>query len=166
MAAAFIAIAAVLLLGAGIGKVLAPDPASDALGALGLPSHPSLVRIGALVECLLAATALLVSSMAVQVLLGCSYLAFAVFVALLRRQPSAMSCGCFGGEGELPSLRHVVVNLALAAGCLLAAATGSSSLVALLRADSVTGLATALLSACGAWIVVLLLRGGTEAMST
>jgi hypothetical protein len=139
VAAALLALSAVLLVAAGTSKVVQPDPAADALGVAGLPSSPLLVRCGALAEALLGIAALIWAGVVIDALVALSFVAFAGFVELLRRRPDAESCGCFGGEGEVPSLRHVVGNLLLAAGCVVAAVLRAPSAVAVLRHSAGVG---------------------------
>ena len=162
MAAAFVTVSALLLLVAGVAKVIHPDPASDALGALRLPSHPLLVRVGALLETGIALFALVSPSPLGAILVGASFLGFALFVALLRRQPDAVSCGCFGGEGETPSGRHVAINLALGVGCLLAAATAAPSTAHLIRHNISLGLLFLAVCVCAAWLCGLVLQDRTR----
>jgi len=158
MAAIVVTVAAVLLLVAGGAKIARPEPASNALGVVGLSAPPILVRIGAGIEMLIALAALVLPGPIPSILVGASYLAFAGFVLLLRRHPEAESCGCFGVEDEPPSWRHVVVNLLVGVGCLGAAATSSPSVAALWREDWITGLLFVVLSLTAAWLVGLVLR--------
>ena len=162
MAAAFLALSAVLLVAAGASKVVEPDPAADALGVAGLPSQPLLVRGGALVEALLGIAALIWAGIVIDVLVALSFVAFAGFVELLRRRPDAESCGCFGGEGEVPSLRHVVGNLLLAAGCVVAAVTSAPSALVVLRHSTGTGLVFLVATIVAAWLAGMVLRGGAQ----
>ena len=152
-----------LLIAAGALKVIAPAPASDALGVAGLPSHPTIVRVGAAVEVFLGIAALVWATMAIDLLVALSFAAFAAFVELLRRKPDAQSCGCFGGTGEVPSGRHVLGNLVLALGCAVAAATGAPSMVVLVQRHVGLGLVFVVASAAAAWLAALLLSGGPKA---
>lgn len=157
MTAVFVSISALLLAVAGIAKVIAPDPASDALGVLGLPSHPALVRLGAGAEVLIAVVALTLSGPIGPALVGVSYLAFAVFVALLRRQPGGASCGCFGGEGEVPTLRHVIVDVIFGVGCLAAAFLDAPAAMGVIKADLLLGVGFLLVSGVAAWLAAVIL---------
>ena len=152
-----------LLIAAGVLKVIAPAPASDALGVAGLPSHPTIVRVGAAAEVFLGIAALVWATMAIDLLVALSFAAFAAFVELLRRKPDAQSCGCFGGTGEVPSGRHVLGNLVLALGCAVAAATGAPSMVVLVQRHVGLGLVFVVASAAAAWLAALLLSGGPKA---
>jgi hypothetical protein len=158
MLAVLVSVAAILMLAAGGAKVIRPDPATDALGLVGLGVPQSVVRLGAGIEVLVALAALLLPGPVPSLLLGVSYLGFAGFVLLLRRTPGAESCGCFGTSDEPPSMRHVLVNLLIAAGCIAAAVVGSPSAGSLLRADWSVGALFVVLSLTAAWLVALLLR--------
>ena len=162
MAATFVTVSSFLLLVAGVAKVINPAPASDALGALRLPSHPTLVRAGAVVEVLIALLALVAPGPLGAILVGVSFLFFAAFVALLRRQPDAVSCGCFGGEGETPSGRHVIINLVLGIGCLGAAITTAPSALHLIRHDLPLGILFLVICTCAAWLCGLVLQDRTR----
>lgn len=158
MAAAFVSVAALVMLVAGLAKVIEPDPARDALGVLGVSAPALLVQIAAGVEVLVALAALLLSGPIPALVVGASYLAFAGFVALLRRDPDAGSCGCFGAAEEPPSLRHVVVNVVIGLGCLAAGASGALSTLSLLRENWARGALFVVLSVAAAWLVGLVLR--------
>ena len=160
MSTALLTIAGFLLIVAGGLKVIVPGPATDALAVAGLPSHPVLVRAGALAELLLGVAALVWADPIVAILVALSFAAFAGFVERLRRRPDAPSCGCFGGDGEVPSVRHVVGNLALAAGCVVAAITHAPSMITLLRQHPSTGVVFVVAAATAAWLAGLVLRGG------
>jgi len=155
--ATFVTVGALLLLVAGLARIIAPKPASDALGVVGLPSHPLLVRVGSAAEGAIAVTALIAPGPGGPLLLGVPHGAFAVFIVLLRRQSDAGSCGCFGAEGETPSIRHVIVNGIVAAGCVLATLVGSPSTLTILRSHVSLGLASFVLCSLGAWLGGLVL---------
>ena len=96
-------VAAGLLVLAGAQKVLDPAMTVGALRALGLPSAPALVRVGAATEMVLGASALSTGDPALWVLVAVSYLAFAlVVVAAIRKGTMIGSCGCFGREDTPP----------------------------------------------------------------
>jgi hypothetical protein len=116
-----------LLLAAGAAKVADPTRTVGALRALGWPSSPGLVRVGAGVEAVVGAAALVVGGPVVAVLVAGSYVGFAAFVAAaLRAGTPVGSCGCFGRADTPPRPRHVAVDLGLAAGAGLAAAAGGA----------------------------------------
>ncbi len=143
------------LLGAGAAlKVARPATTARALGEMGLPGSPALVRVGAAAELAIATAAALDGSRPFAALVAASYLAFAAFVAAaLRRGVPLSSCGCFGAEDTPPTAVHLGLNLAAAAtagavalgladgGGLAAVADMDASL--LLRAAFVLSTATA-----------------------
>jgi hypothetical protein len=165
MAAVLVSVAAILMVVAGAAKVVRPEPAANALGVLGIGAAPLAIRLGAGLEVLIGLAALVAPGPLAALALGASYLGFAAFVLVLRAKPGAESCGCFGADDEPPSLRHVVVDALLGAGCLLAAATGAASAGSLLRADWVEGAVFVVLSATAAWLVGLVLRHARWATS-
>jgi methylamine utilization protein MauE len=115
--------AALLLVGAGAGKVVDPSRTVGALRALRWPSSPWLVRIGGMVETLLGVAVLVEGGRSLALLVAASYLGFAVFVLLaLAASTPIGSCGCFARADTIPSGRHVVVVVLLAVGALVAAA--------------------------------------------
>lgn len=108
------AAAALLLLVAGLAKVIRPAPTSDLLATFGLPAaHPVAMAIG-VVECAVGVTALAVGGPLIAAVVGTIYAVFAVVVVRAMRVGAA-SCGCFGRVDAPPSWIHVVGNLALAA---------------------------------------------------
>jgi hypothetical protein len=109
-------VAASLLALAGAQKLLDPTMTVGALRALGLPSSPLLVRVGASVELALGVAALAVGGAVLWWGVALSYVLFAWFVvAALRRGTMIGSCGCFGREETPPHPTHVVLDLGLAA---------------------------------------------------
>jgi hypothetical protein len=115
-------VAAALLALAGAQKLLDPSMTVGALRALGLPSAPPLVRLGAAVELGLAVNAVVVGAGAVWLLIAASYLLFAGFVLLaLRRGAPVGTCGCFGRADTPPHPLHVGLDVVLAAVAVSAA---------------------------------------------
>ncbi len=114
--------AASLLVAAGAGKVLDPQPLVRALRSARLPATPSLVRVFALGEVLLGLLAVVTGARAAAVGVALSYAAFSGFVLLARRRGGVLaSCGCFGKDDTPPTMTHVVVT---------AGAAGSAAAVA------------------------------------
>lgn len=108
------AAAALLVLVAGLAKLVRPAPTSQLLATLGLPEHPALtVGIG-LGECVVAVAALAVGGPGPAIAVGALYLGF-VMVVWRAIAAGAASCGCFGRVDAPPSWIHAVGNLALAA---------------------------------------------------
>lgn len=117
MTAGLLGAAAILLVIAGAGKVVDPTRTAGALKELGWPSSPGLVRLAALAETVLGATALVVDSRVAGLLVAASYLGFTLFVmAALRADTPLATCGCFAQADTPPRPAHVVVT-ALLAGC-------------------------------------------------
>jgi hypothetical protein len=130
VASGLLGAASVLLLAAGASKVVDPTRTAGALAALGWPSSPLLVRIGAGAEAALGALGLAVGGPVVGTLVALSFAAFAVFVArALRAGTPVGTCGCFGQADTPPRPLHVAVDLALAAGAAVAAAADPAPLL-------------------------------------
>jgi len=109
-------VTAALLGAGGASKVVRPAPTARALGVMGLPSSPTLVRLGAGAELAVAAGAMAGAGRVFAFLVAASYLGFAAFVlAALRRGSPLSSCGCFGVADTPPTAVHVGINLAAAA---------------------------------------------------
>jgi len=122
LAGPFVVAAALLGLG-GASKALEPNDTARALGTLGLPSSPALVRVGGAAELVIGVGALAFGNRVFAVLVGLSYLGFLAFVVLaLVRHAPLRSCGCFGKADTPPSAIHVTVNAAavLVAGAVVA----------------------------------------------
>jgi hypothetical protein len=121
---------ALVLLVAGAAKVADPSRTAGALRGLGWPSSSVLVRVGAGVELLVGAGALVFGGPVLAGLVAVSYLAFALFVATALTSGTPIgTCGCLGRADTPPSALHVVVDAALAAGALAAAATSADPLL-------------------------------------
>jgi hypothetical protein len=122
--------AALLLVAAGAAKVADPSRTAGALAALGWPSSPQLVRIGAAAELVLGAAALVVGGPGLAVLVAASYLTFGLFVmTALRAKTPIGTCGCFGSADTSPKPLHVTVDVLLAGGAVAAAATDAPPLL-------------------------------------
>lgn len=108
------AAAALLLVVAGLAKIVRPAPTTDLLSTLGLPQHPALtIGIGSL-ECVVGLSALAVGGPLAAAATGALYVGF-VLVVWRAMGAGAASCGCFGRVDAPPSWIHIVGNLALAA---------------------------------------------------
>ncbi len=144
-----------LLLVAGFAKLRQPEDTGEALRAAGLPGNAVVVRMLGITELLVGAGALLVGGIwmaAVAVL----YLGFTAFTASRLRTPSA-TCGCLGGDRDVPVTRmHVLVDLVIALGAGLAA--GPAPGLAAFSGDlGTTGLLVVFCVALGVQSVRLLL---------
>ncbi len=146
------AAAAILLLVAGVPKVLDPGPTSRAAQQAGLPSSAVLVRLLGVAEAVVGAAALLVAGPVPAMGVALAYLGFAAVVTRALVRGDVDSCGCFNGEDSPPSALHVALDLGLAAAAVavalgpaaswpgLAADEPAATLVAALLALTVAGL--------------------------
>jgi len=125
---AFYAAASLLLVFAGIAKLLYPRPAADLMGALGFPAGAWFARLAGGAEVALGVVVLAVSGPAPAMAAAGVYFLFAL-VALLALNRGLSSCGCFGQVDSPPSRIHVIGNLFFATVCVLAAGAGTSPLV-------------------------------------
>src|SRR5437588_10418054 len=94
------AVAAVVLIVAGLAKLRSPAGAARALGTLGVGADPVLVRGIAIVEIALGGWAAIRPGMVVAAGVAGAYGGFAGLAWLLARRQA--SCGCFG-EREHPA---------------------------------------------------------------
>lgn len=141
LATGLAAVAALLLVPAGIAKLRDPARARTALGWGGRAGGLLLRGVGA-GELVLAAGVLLLGGPIAHAVLGATYLAFAVVAA--RQRAAGADCGCFGGPATAPTgVAHVAVNVgaALVAGAaaLLAAPAAVTVAVALGPAAAILG---------------------------
>jgi hypothetical protein len=150
-------IAALLLAGAGLAKVVKPESATSGLVAVGIPISSFMVRVGALLEVVVALGNVFTSSVGARACLVASYLGFAIYLNVARKSPAVSSCGCFGDRGAPPSLRQVLVDLVIALGCAVSTALGSPSLVVLWSTSVVHAGITVCLCALGAWLLTFVL---------
>lgn len=130
MTAALPGAGALLLITAGAAKMADPTRTAGALAAMGWPSSPVLVRIGAAAELILGAATIVIGGPALAMLVAASFLGFAVFVvAALRTDTPIGTCGCFGQPDTPPRALHVVVVVLLAAGASVAAMRDAPALI-------------------------------------
>jgi Methylamine utilisation protein MauE len=136
------AIAATILAVAGASKVLEPRDTAGALRVMGLPGGDRVVRVGGVVEVVVAAAALVATGVVVALLVALSYGLFAAFiaVALVRRLPIA-SCGCVGRAVTFPSRVHVGLNVAACLAALGMAFDPSVTPLEVVRYESVAAVA-------------------------
>lgn len=149
--------AALVLVVSGGAKLADPGPTARALTAARLPAGMALVRLLALGEVALGATALTVGGPVVPLLVAAAYLGFVGFVWRTRAVGGGGGCGCFGGESDVrPGAVHVVVDLVLAGGSA-AAAGGRTSLYDRVVDAPASGLALAVTAAVAAGLAVVVL---------
>jgi len=119
-------VAAVVLAVAGVAKLRRPAPTGLALARLGLPGSDAAVSVLGAVEIVAAAAAAAFGGpLAAPVVV--LYLGFAAVTAAqvraARTSGTESDCGCFGDRSAPVGPGHVAVNLALAAGAAVGAAS-------------------------------------------
>lgn len=160
-------IAAVVLGAAGVGKVVRPGAAVEALRVLRLPHSPLAVRLLGAIETLVALAAVVLGGWAWAVV-AAAYLVLAGAAERLRRAALATAnaggdggavagCGCFGRSSAPVGPTHVVVDVLAALVAAAAAWSGAGSLGSVWPELPVAGLAHLLLVGSGALAVVALL---------
>lgn len=150
-------LAAVTLLGgAGAVKAVRPWDTANALRAAGWPSHPSLVRLGALAETAVAVAAIVAPGRVTGSLVAGCYLSFAGFIGLaLRRGWVIASCGCFGRADTPPTVTHLVLDLAAAVAAVWWAMAGPSRLGRVFAHQPWGGFPLLLVAAVAAYLAYL-----------
>lgn len=126
LAAPYLA-ASLLLVVAGVAKVLSPAPAARALALLGVPVRGPLlvpaVRLLATCEAIIGGAGVVAPGRGVELAVAASYAGFTGFVLLALRPASRLAgCGCFGGPQVPPAPAHAVVTSSLAAASAAVAA--------------------------------------------
>ena len=116
--------AALLLIGAGVGKVRAPQPAAAMLrralpGGLRTIARPALVRVAGLGEVAVGAATVLTGSRWALGLLAAAYLAFLALSLRLAAAGSGAPCGCFGRADAPVGAGHVVLNVVAVAAAII-----------------------------------------------
>lgn len=133
--AVLVALAAGLLVPAGIAKLRAPGVAR---AALGLPRRTEpWVRVLGVAELGLAVAVLATAARPVVAALGLAYVAFTAVA--LRQRARGASCGCFGASDTPTGLHHVLLDGAAGATVLAAAAVGVPPAVELLADAPLAG---------------------------
>lgn len=121
------AVAAIVLVVAGVAKLRAPAPAVGALRELGLPAGQPAIRSFAALEVALGIWALAGPTAGGAIALACCYAVFAALALLLAARRA--SCGCFG-EAEFPASRfQALLSGVLAIACGAAAVWSPHGLV-------------------------------------
>ncbi len=152
------AIAAGVLVVAGVAKTLRPGDTARALEAARLPGGSGLVRVGALVEAGLGGWALVSAAPAPMLAVAGSYAGFAIFlvVAMARGLPVS-SCGCFGEPDVPPTWLHVGVDVAAGIAAMGAAVSKAPTVATVLADQPAAGLPYAALLVVGLLLTVLAL---------
>lgn len=158
VAAGPFAIAAALLVLAGVPKVLRPRDTVNALRAAGIPAPAVFVRVAAFAEVAIGVDALVNGNRPSAVLVALSYSVFTAFVVLaLRRSTPLASCGCFGREDTPPSRLHVAVDAAAVAAAVAVAVDPGAGLPDVVRDQPLAGVPFLILLACGTFLTYLTL---------
>ena len=113
--------AALLLIVAGLAKILRPVPAAELLASFGLPEVTAAVVVIGVVESAVGVLSLAVGGPLLAVATGTLYVGFIVVVSRALAT-GAGSCGCFGRIDSPPSWIHVVGNAVFAVASFIAAA--------------------------------------------
>lgn len=145
---AFYAVGSLLLVFAGVAKLLYPRPAADLMGALGFPARAWFARGVGGAEVALGVTTLVAGGPEPALTAAGVYALFAL-VSLLALKRGFSTCGCFGQVDSPPSRIHVIGNLFFAVVCALAAGVGTSPrLMVGAAAEQPTGSVVLGLAAC------------------
>ncbi len=124
---------ALVLVVSGVGKLILPQPAADAMRDAGLPipfrGRPATGIALGTVEASVGLLALAVPTWWAAVALGAVYVAFALFVLRLRAQDGTAGCGCFGAASAPPGTAHLVLDVVAAATAFVTAALGVPDIV-------------------------------------
>jgi len=152
-----ILVGSIVLIWAGIAKVLRPGDTARALAAAHLPASSALVRAIAGVEVVVGAGAALGGGRPFDGAMAASYGLLAAFVGVaMARGWSLSSCGCFGEADARPTIAHVAVNAVLGGAAAVAAVRGVRPPAALAHHPG-QAMALAAVSAVTAGLIVLTL---------
>ena len=149
---------AVLLILSGADKIGAPRPSTDAMNAAGLFGSRRVGdwagRVLGIAEVLVGGAVVAfggpVSAIAMAVVFG----GFGLFLVLLQRRSSGVSCGCFGASESPPGVVHIVIDVVAAATAVAAALTATPDLTRVLDEGTVAFAAHLVLVVTGALLVV------------
>lgn len=149
----------VLLVLAGISKLLRPAPTAGALLAVRWPSSIGLVRALGAFEIGVGVSAVVTGDARLALLVAALHVGFAAFVATaLRAGSPVQSCGCFGETTTPPSTVHLVANIAMATAAIAVAVGGGIPTVAdVLRDQPMAALPFVLLVAVAVQLLLALL---------
>jgi len=155
--------AAAMLLGfAGVGKTLRPLASAVALRAASIPGSSVLaslpiVRVGGLLEVIVAASVLLWGGSVAAALLSASYLLLTLTAWRMLVVTPGNDCGCFGSSTEPINQLHLVVN----SGYLLVGAAAvywpQPGVLTQLTTQGAEGVAVVVLAGVLAWLSYLLM---------
>jgi hypothetical protein len=149
--------AALVLVAAGVPKLVRPLTTVGALRSVGIPASAALVRCLAAGEVAVGAGAVARGGRVMAVLVAASYAVFAAFlVVALRRGGAVSSCGCLGRADTPPTRTHLVVAALLGLLAAVAVVDPPGGVVAAVRAgaDGVLTLAFAMLAGWLVWLTL------------
>ena len=150
--------AGVLLVAAGVPKVVDPMPLVRAARQSGLRAGRTSIRLVALTETAVGLYALIAPGRLSGVLTALAYLVFTAFVArALARGGVLGSCGCFGKPDTPPTRTHLVVTGAIVAVAGAVALDPPAGPWTDVRATSLSTVAFAFVLAFLAWMVLAVL---------
>lgn len=160
---ALLAVAAGVLVVAGLAKLRHPNAAAEAVAAADLPGGAAVVRAAAGVEVAVGLLCLVQPSPAACGLLALVYAGLAGFVLRAWRAPEPpASCGCAGSDRESPPHPvHVVIDLLLGLVGLAAAVSGPTAAL-----DLAQGPAEAAVLVLGIGAAVALVLAALETLPT
>lgn len=154
-----------LLIVAGSAKAFRPQNTATALAGV-LPVHSvstvrRALRVFAIAEAALGASAALAPYPILAGAVGASYVAFAAFVLYVRRRGGVLAtCGCFSTPDTPPTKLHVAINLSLAACAGAVTASESQPLLpSLLQKQPLDGVPLLGAGAVCVWLVIMALVG-------
>lgn len=152
--------AGVLLVAAGMPKLVDPMPLVRAVRQTGLPAGRTSIRLVALAETGVGLYALIAPGRVSGLLTAMAYLVFTAFVArALARGGVLGSCGCFGKPDTPATRTHLVVTGAIVAVAGAVALDPPAGPWALVDATTLTTGAFAGVIAFLAWTVLAILPG-------
>ena len=120
---AAVAVLALLLVHAGVVKLVRPEAVGAALTSAGLPAAPPAPQVIGTLEIAIGVAALGIGHPAAPAVLAATYAAFAVFSVRQRRRGAG--CGCFGEPDAQVSRTHIGLDVVGAALAALAAVAGA-----------------------------------------
>ena len=135
-------VACLVVVVAGVSKLLEPSATGSTLRSLGLPGGAPVARALGAVEVVLGIGGLAVGGPWFAAGVAVSYAAFAVIVAVARHR-ELPSCGCFGARSAPPSPVHVAVNAVSAVVAAVAAVAGPVPVADALAGQGIDGLVVA-----------------------
>jgi len=152
--------AGVLLVAAGVPKIVDPMPLVRAVRQSGLPADRTSIRLLALAEMAVGLYALAAPGRVSGMLTALAYLVFTAFVArALARGGVLGSCGCFGKPDTPPTRTHLVLTGAIVVVATAVALDPPVSPWAGAGATTLTTVAFAGVIAFLAWMIMAVLPG-------